>query len=166
MTRTAKGTVLLTVHIAATVGLLGADLALVALGVAGARGADPRTVYPAAHLLGSSLAAPLAVLSLTTGLLLAALTSWGLLRYWWVTIKLALTVVLTSLLLVVLVPALTRVADLATGQTPQLITDAQRLRLAVAPAAAALMLALSLGLATSKPRWNVGRLPAFSRRRR
>jgi len=69
-----------------------------------------------------------------------------------VTIKLALTVVLTSLLLVVLVPASTRVADLATGQTPQLITGAQRLRLALAPAAAALMLALSLGLATSKPR--------------
>ena len=157
---------LLTVHIAATVGLLGADLALLALGMAGARGADPRTVYPAAHLLGSSLAAPLAVLSLATGLLLARLSSWGLLRYWWVTIKLAITVGLTSLLLAVLVPGLSGMADLATGPTPQLITNAQRLRFTVAPAAAALLLALSLVLATSKPRWRVVRVPAISRRGR
>jgi hypothetical protein len=49
---------LLTVHLVATVSVLGTDLVLLALGVAGLRGADPRTVYPAAHLVGQWLVAP------------------------------------------------------------------------------------------------------------
>jgi hypothetical protein len=164
MTTTAWRTALLTTHIGATVGLLGADLALLALGIAGARGADSQTVYPAAHLLARSLAAPLAVVSLATGLAQASLTAWGLLRYWWVTIKLAITLTLASLLLLVLVPGLGRVADIAVGPTPQLITDAERLRFAIAPAAAATLLALSIALATFKPRWRVGTVSMFSRR--
>ncbi len=165
MTRTAWRTALLTTHIGATVGLLGADLALVALGIAGARGADPQTVYPAAHLVASSLAAPLAVLSLATGLLQGVLTQWGLVRYWWVTIKLTITVVLTALLVIVLVPGFGRVADIATGPTPHLITDAQRLRLAIAPAAASALLALSIALATFKPKWRVTGLSSSRRRK-
>jgi hypothetical protein len=165
MTTTAWRTALLTAHIGATVALLGADLSLLALGIAGSRGADPQTVYPAAHLLGSSLVAPLAVASLATGLLQGVLTQWGLVRYWWVTIKLAITVVLAGLLLLVLVPGLGRVAAVATGPTPHLITDAQRLRLAVAPAAASALLALNIVLATFKPRWRVAGL-SISRRRR
>ena len=70
-------TLLLTVHVAATVSLLGADLALLALGISGARGADPQTVYPAARLVGTWLAAPLALTSLATGLLQGVLTPWG-----------------------------------------------------------------------------------------
>jgi hypothetical protein len=72
---------LLTVHVAATVSVLGMDLVLLALGISGMGGADPRTIYPAAHLVSEGLVAPLAILSLGTGLLLAALTPWGILRY-------------------------------------------------------------------------------------
>lgn len=148
-------TLLLTVHVATTVSLLGADLALLALGITGARGADPQTVYPAARLVGTWLAAPLAVVSLGTGLLQAVLTHWGLVRYWWVTIKLGITVALASVLLVVLVPALSQVADIATGPAPHLLTDGQRMRLAIAPAAAAALLALNVALSMYKPRWRL-----------
>jgi hypothetical protein len=146
---------LLVAHVAASVSLLGADLTLLALNISGARGADPGAVYPAARLIATWLAAPLAVVSLGTGLLQGLTTSWGLVRHSWVTVKLAITALLTVVLLLVLVPALGRVADLATGPTPQLISNAQRLPLAIAPTAAAALLTLNIVLAIYKPRWRV-----------
>jgi hypothetical protein len=88
---------LLTIHVVATVSVLGTDLVLLLLGLASLGGADPRSIYPAANLVAARLVAPLAVLSLGTGLLLGALTPWGLFSYWWVTIKLAITASLTAI---------------------------------------------------------------------
>jgi hypothetical protein len=76
--RSANGRkLLLSIHVATTVSVLGTDLVLLTLGIASLGGADPRTIYPAAHLVSAWLVAPLAVLSLGTGLLLGLLTSWG-----------------------------------------------------------------------------------------
>jgi hypothetical protein len=80
---------LVTIHVIATVSALGADLVLLALGIVGMGSMEPRAIYPAAHLVAAWLVAPLAALSLGTGLLLGVLTPWGVFRYWWVTIKLA-----------------------------------------------------------------------------
>jgi hypothetical protein len=82
---------LLTVHVVATVSVLGTDLVLLLLGLASLGGANPLTIYPAAYLVAARLIAPLALLSLGTGLLLGILTPWGLFNYWWVTIKLVIT---------------------------------------------------------------------------
>ncbi|MCA1718881.1 MAG: hypothetical protein LC781_19330 [Actinobacteria bacterium] len=95
---------LLTVHVATAVSVLGTDLVLLVLGISSVRGADPRTIYPAADLIATWLLAPLAVVALGTGVLLGLLTRWGLFRYWWVTIKLTLTAILTGVILFVLVP--------------------------------------------------------------
>jgi uncharacterized membrane protein len=51
-----------------------------------------------------------AVLSLATGVLLGLGTRFGLLRYWWVAIKLGLNILLVTLIAVVLRPGLDRVA--------------------------------------------------------
>jgi len=146
---------LLTVHVAATVSVLGMDLVLLALGISSMGGADPRTIYPAAQLVSARLVAPLAILSLGTGLLLAVLTPWGILRYWWVTIKLAITVVLTSAVLFVLIPRLGAAANVVTGPVPRLLTVAERLPLVVAPAVASTLLALAVILAIFKPGWRL-----------
>jgi hypothetical protein len=146
---------LLTVHVAATVSVLGMDLVLLALGISSMGGADPRTIYPAAQLVSARLVAPLAILSLATGLLLAVLTPWGILRYWWVTIKLAITVVLTSAVLFVLIPRLGAAANVVTGPVPRLLTVAERLPLVVAPAVASTLLALAVILAIFKPGWRL-----------
>lgn len=143
---------LLTIHVVATVGVLGADLVLLALGISGVRGAEPQTVYPAAHLVAAWLVAPLAVVALGTGLLLGVLTPWGLLKYWWVTIKLTITVVLAGLVFLVLVPRLGATADAATGSTSQLPTASERRLLAVAPAVTSALLTLNVALAVYKPR--------------
>jgi len=47
-----------------------------------------------AHVLDRWLLTPLALGGAVTGILLAVRSTWGLLRYWWVVVKLALTVAL------------------------------------------------------------------------
>lgn len=146
---------LLTAHVLATVSVLGADLALLVLGISDVGGAAPQTIYPAAHLMSAWLVAPLAVLSLGTGLLLGLLTPWGILRYWWVAIKLAITAVLTVVVLVVLVPRLGATADAVTSPAPHLLVSGARLPLIVAPAVASTLLALNVALAIFKPGWRL-----------
>jgi hypothetical protein len=146
---------LLTVHIGVTVAVLGADLALLALGIAGLRGTDPRTIYPAAHLLGQWLAAPLAVASLATGVLLAATTAYKPWRYGWVAAKGGITLVLTGALLGVLVPGLGRAAAAASAAPPD-VTQTQRLLYTIAPAAAAVLLTVNLALGRYRPRMRQG----------
>lgn len=150
---------LLSVHVAASVGVVGADLALLVLASAGLAGADPVTIYPAARLIGASLIAPLALVTLATGLLLGLLTPWGLFTYWWVTIKLAIVVVLSGALLFVLVPALGAMADAVTAGTSGPLTVRERFPLIVAPALASTLLAIALMLAIFKPRWRLGSRP-------
>ena len=148
---------LLTVHVATAVSVLGTDLVLLVLGISSVRGADPQTIYPAAHLVAIWLLAPLATLALGTGVLLGLLTQWGLLRYWWVTIKLTLTAVLTGVILFVLVPSLGVAANAATAA--QTFTDAERLPLVVAPAAGVTLLILIVVLAIYKPPWRLRSRP-------
>ncbi len=140
---------LLTVHVTAAVSLVGTDLVLVALGVSGVRGADPRAVYPAAYLVEAWLVAPLVVVALGTGVLQAVLSSWGLVRYWWVTIKLVTTAVFTGLVVFLLVPKLAASAGAATAG--EAFTAAERLPLAIVPAFAVAVLALNVALGVYKP---------------
>ena len=138
---------LLTTHIGSSVGLLGTDVTVLLLAVSGARGHDPVAVYPAAQLIGSLVLVPAALLSLATGVLLGLLTPWGLLRHWWVAVKLALTTAGAVLSLVVLTPALTALADGAGGSSPL----AQRLELVRDSGAASVVLLVTLVLSVYKP---------------
>ena len=142
-------TALLTVHIVTSVGAIGAALVLLTFGIAGIRGADPRTVYPAAHLVEAWVVAPLAVLALGTGLAQALLSRWGLVRYWWVAIKLAITAALTAVVFLVLEPSL---AAMAAAES---LTDAQRTRVALFPAVALALLVVNVVLGLSKPGWRL-----------
>jgi hypothetical protein len=157
--RTSPGTrpwrLLLTLHILATVGVFGADLVLVMLGFSAVFGADPSTVYPAAHLVASTLVAPLALISLASGVALARLSGWGLFRYWWVTLKLAITLVLTVVVLTVLVPRLGAAAAMAAAHGS--FDVAERVPLALAPALATLFLVVNVALAVYRPGWRVRR---------
>lgn len=146
---------LLTLHVAASVSVLGTDLALVALGIASVGGADPVTIYPAARLVGAWLVTPLALIAFASGLALGLLTPWGLFTYWWVTIKLAIVAVLTGAVLFVLVPALGAAADAAIGPTHRLLGAGERLPLLIAPATASALLAVALALAIFKPGWRL-----------
>ncbi|HET8629612.1 MAG TPA: hypothetical protein VFL91_19515 [Thermomicrobiales bacterium] len=140
---------LVSLHIIVSVGLLGADAAVLLLCVAGARGADPSMIYPAAHLIGGNLLVPLALLAVATGLALGLFTPWGLVRYWWVAIKLALTVAGTVLALLVLVPTLGTAATAAATGAP--LSSAYRLGLVRDTTAASTVLIMTVLLAVYKP---------------
>jgi len=142
---------LLSLHIVTTVSILGTDLVLLTLGIAGLGGADPRTIYPAAHLVSAWVVAPLALLALGTGLLLGVLTPWGLFRYWWVTIKLAITVLFVPVVLFILVPRLGTLASTVTTSASGALPIGQRVPLVLVPALASSLLVLNVLLAIFKP---------------
>lgn len=149
----------LATHIAVSVGALGADLVLLMLLLTGFSGADPLTVYPAARLVGAWLIAPLAVATLVSGVLLGAFTPWGLFRYWWVAIKLAIVLALVTAVFLVLVPGLGAIAEAVAGATPRPLADGERLRLVIGPLTASVLLIVALLLGVFKPGWRLGRAP-------
>lgn len=141
---------LLTLHLVTAVGMIGVSVVLLVLGVAGLRGADPATIYPAMHLAGAAALTPLVLAALATGVLQALWTGYGLFRRWWVTTKLVVTVALTGAALLVAVPGLGRAADAAT--TPgQEVSVAQQVVSTVTPSVAALLMLLATALGVFKP---------------
>jgi hypothetical protein len=146
---------LLTIHVSTAVSIIGATLSLIALGIAGLRGEDPATVYPALSMVESWVTAPLAIAALGSGLLLALLSEWGLVTYWWVAIKFTLTTVLTVLIFTVVIPGLAAAADSATGVSSEPLTDAQQFRIVLIPAVATTLLVLNAALGLYKPRWRL-----------
>lgn len=83
-------------HVAASVGWMGAGAANVVLAVTAGYTSDVdvrRVCYVMIERLDFFLVIPLAFAALTTGVVLSLVTPWGLTRYWWVLTKLALTVV-------------------------------------------------------------------------
>jgi hypothetical protein len=92
----------LVAHVACSVGLLGAVAAFLALAVAGLASRDGeivRAAYVAGGVLAWVVILPLAFAALTTGLIQALGTTWGLFRHYWVLIKLLLTVLTVVVLL-------------------------------------------------------------------
>lgn len=143
------GRLLLTGHIIVTVALIGAAFVLVGLGVSGLRGADPRTIFPAAHMVDAWVVAPLAILALTTGITQAFLTGRGLTNYWWVVIKLATTALATVAVVFVLEPRLAGSAEAAlAGQS---YAPGEFLPLVVASSVAVVLLVTNVILGMYKP---------------
>jgi hypothetical protein len=146
-TRTRKA--LLTAHLVTAVGTVGVSVVLAVLGTAGLRGADPATIYPAMHLVAVRVLIPLVIAALVTGVLQALLASYGLLRHGWVTAKLAITVALAAVALLVAVPGLGRAAEAATAGHE--VPAAQQIVSTVAPSSALVLLVVAAGLGIFRP---------------
>ena len=141
---------LLALHIVTAVGVLGADLVLLVLGTWAAQGASPMLIYPIAYLIAGRLIAPLALLALSTGALLAILTQpkpWSM----WVTTKFAITAVLTAVVFLVLLPRLGAMANPVSSA--QLQPRQAYAALVVAPVVANTFLFANVLLAVFKPTW-------------
>lgn len=81
-------------HVAASVGWMGAGAAnvVLALTAVDAPVAVQRSCYLMIDQIDAYLVIPLAFAALASGVLVSVLTPWGLARYWWVLVKLVLTV--------------------------------------------------------------------------
>src|SRR4051794_8866401 len=82
-------------HVAVSVGWMGAGAANVVLAMTAVHSATPeisRACYLLIDRIDFFLVIPLAFSALVTGVVLGLVTPWGLARYWWVLGKLVLTV--------------------------------------------------------------------------
>ena len=109
--------IVLTLHITASTGLLGAIAAFLTLAVAGFTARDEglvRGAYLAMQVIARTVIVPLAFASLATGIVQGLGTPWGLFRHYWVVIKLLLTAFATAVLLAKL-PLIAEAAHMAAG---------------------------------------------------
>ena len=92
-----------TTHVTSSVGWLGAVLVFVALAAIGLISQDERTVRGAYLVMAPAawfVLVPLAHASLVSGVALSLGTPWGLIRHYWVAIKLVITVFSTVILVI------------------------------------------------------------------
>jgi hypothetical protein len=105
----------LTIHLAFSVGWVGAVIAYISLAVSAVAGGDgdtARGALIAMELIGWFVIVPLAVATVLTGLVMAVGTPWGLFRHYWVLITLVLSIILTGVLLNHM-PSVSALADAA-----------------------------------------------------
>ncbi len=110
---------LLVLHIISGIGWMGVDIALFILLIT-ARTSDNALLvvsgFNAIRMIVPLAVPPLSLSILVTGVLLGLGTNWGLLRYWWVLVKLCLSLIMTMLVFTSLVPGVNAIAllDLTT----------------------------------------------------
>lgn len=141
--------VVLVTHVVASVGWLGAVGVFLTLAVASLASADATSVhalYLAMDLCGWYVIVPLCLASLASGVAAALGTAWGLVRHYWVLLKLAMTIPSTFLLLMHLHP-LDRVLA-GSGPGPRVLT----IQLIVESLAALVVLMVATILSIYKPR--------------
>ena len=143
------------VHIAAAGAWLGLDVVLGILVVTALASPDVTGAAAAAASLAAFATWPLAVVGLATfvtGLLLGLATKYGLVRYWWVLVKLVINVVLVTLVLLVLSPGVTAVGEagreaLAAGAAPSVTAN-----LLFPPVVSSTAVIVAMTLSVFKPR--------------
>lgn len=99
----------LVVHVLSAGAWIGIDVLVAVLVVAGWFGADPSLRGVAYQALGTYVVWPMLTTGLTclaSGVLLGVGTRYGLLRYWWVAVKLVMNVVLCLLIVFALRPGM------------------------------------------------------------
>jgi hypothetical protein len=92
-----------TTHVTSSVGWLGAVLAFVALALIGLTSKDEATVRGAYLVMAPAawfVLVPLAHASLLSGIVISLGTPWGLIRHYWVVLKLLITAFATVILLI------------------------------------------------------------------
>lgn len=96
-------------HVLASVSWIGVDLVIGVLSFTGLSTDDPRTMataYTALSMFCVPLLLTLGLLALGTGVTLGLGTRYGLVRHWWVAVKLVVTLALSLLVVVALRPTL------------------------------------------------------------
>lgn len=93
---------LLTVHVALSIGWVGALSGFAVLSIAGLVSDDvlvARSVYVSMDLINRTVIVPFAILALLTGIVQSLGTPWGLVRHYWVLFKLLIIAAATFMLL-------------------------------------------------------------------
>jgi uncharacterized membrane protein len=150
MSRSLRRTVL-TVHIIASVGLLGDTAAVLLVNLRAATTDDPALAaasYDLLSMFSTVFGIPLSMVALATGITLGMGTKWGVLRHGWVTVKLA------AILSVILVGAFV----IGPGtETMRSGAGGAETRLIAASAYDVIVLSLATALSVFRPRFRGAR---------
>jgi hypothetical protein len=156
----------LVLHIVSAGGWIGIDVLVGVLVGVGELSADPARRGLAYQALGTFVVWPMLVSGLVclgTGLVLGWGTRWGLLRYWWVLVKLGLNVALCTLILVLLRPGMPAIqaygVQVSAGSTAGFDTSS----LIMPPIVSLTLLSLATVLSVYKPWGRTARAPKIVR---
>jgi hypothetical protein len=145
----------LVAHVGSSVGSLGAVTAFMTLAVAGLMGEDTeqvRACYVAMEMIARFAILPLIIASLLTGLVSSLGTTWGLVRHYWVVVKLLLNVVVLIVLLLQMEPISYMAAAAADARLSGVDVVGLRKSLAMHAAGGLVALIAATVLGTYKPR--------------
>jgi hypothetical protein len=162
--RTRKG--FLVVHIVSAGAWIGIDVVMAVVVFTGLLGDDDNTkalCYQALELFAVWPLLTTGLVCLASGVVLGLGTKYGLVRYWWVAIKLVLNIVLTALVLVALRPEVSKVAEqgrqFAAGEPASLAVG----NLIFPPIVSPTALLIAVVLAVFKPWGLIRKRPAIQR---
>lgn len=147
-------TAVLIVHVLAASAWIGVDVIVAVLVGVGGLADDPALQGLAYRALATFVVTPMAVAAITslvTGLVLGLGTRWGLVRYWWVAVKLVLNALMVVLVFVLLRPAMAEVGAAGDALSTTGATTADLTFLVFPPAVSLSMLTLAVVLAIAKP---------------
>ncbi|TDC13317.1 hypothetical protein [Actinomadura bangladeshensis] len=150
----------LIVHIVSAGAWIGIDVIVAVLVLTGRFGTSDDVRGLAYRALATFVVWPMlasALICLVTGVVLGLGTRWGLVRYWWVAVKLVLNLILCTLILVALQPGMDEVNEYgrtfsAGGPEPAFISN-----LFFPPAVSLTTLTFATVLAVTKPWGRIGR---------
>jgi hypothetical protein len=145
----------ITVHIASSVGLLGTTAGTLLLALTAAATDDVAFAEAIYRLMASFTVAfgiPLSMLSLASGILVGLGTKWGVLRYWWTTIKLLL-------ILGVIVNGAANIGPTVEALRSDPMAAGDQARAAIAAALSVAMLLTATGVSVFRPGGRVRRRP-------
>jgi hypothetical protein len=145
----------LTAHVTTSVGWIGAVACFLALAVAGLMSPRPvevQAAYVAMELVCWAVIVPLSLLSPATGVAQSLWTPWGLVRHYWVLVKLLVTLPCTAVLLLHMLPTTRLAAAAAQGELAGAAMHDLRVQLVADSAVAIAALLFTTVLAVYKPR--------------
>jgi hypothetical protein len=147
--------VALIAHVMSSVGWFGAVAGFLALALVGMTSRDRelvRATYLAMELTTRFVIVPLAIVSLGSGAISSLFTRWGLFRYYWVLVKLVITIIATLILLMHLQPIELLAGVAAKAAVVGANLQSEQLLMVVASGAALPVLLALTALSIYKPR--------------
>jgi hypothetical protein len=141
----------LVLHLLGVGAWLGIDVVVGILAAVATGSAEAADRALALQVIGTYLAGPMlaaGVIVLATGVVLGWGTKWGLVRFWWVAVKLVVNVVLVALIVFVLMPGMAEVRAIGEvlAATGELTGDVSSLRFPPAVSLTALTIAVVLSV--------------------
>lgn len=149
---------LLVAHIATSVGFFGAVLVFFCLAVTGLLSANhalANASYAVMPRMAWLVIIPLAGMSLALGVLQSVVSPWGLVRHYWVAVKLAITVVITAVLMVQ-TPTINRLGEAGARSAIGNADLSERFAVLVHSGAGLIALLAVLVLSVAKPKGLTG----------